>query len=856
MVVVALKGLAARKFRASLIALAIVLGVAMISGTYVLTDTINNGFNTIFKTQYKNADVIISGKAAFSNGGNGNQIEAPTFPDTVLAKVRSLPDVAFAAGSVNSQTVSLVDDKGKLISASNAPRLGFSLDPKTDMRFNPSKLVAGSWAAGADQVVIDQTTSKKKHLGVGDEIGVQVYGPVSRFRIAGVAKYSGNVSLGGVTFAIFDQPTAQRLFRKVGQLDAIQVQSKAGVSSKQLASQIRPLLPATATVRNAAAQVKEDKKNLGFITVIKYALLAFAGIAVFVGAFVIANTLGITIAQRMREFATLRTIGASRRQVLWSVLLEALIIGLIGSVVGLFLGLLLAKGLNRLFVAIGINLPQGTTVFATRTIVVSLLVGTLITVFASLRPARRATRVPPIAAVREGSVLPPSRFARYGPITSLVVLLVAIGLVSLGALAGGLATAPRLLAIGLGVLLLFFGVSMNASKVVRPLSNILGWPAREIGGAPGILARDNASRNPARTASTASALMIGLALVTFVALFAQGLRAPFEDAVNKLFVADYAITSSGSFAPISAGAGQALKGKPGVIVESAIRAGSAKFLGSVHDISAVDANVPKVVGLDWKLGNDSVPAQLGQSGFFTDSDYAKKHHFQLGSPLRIAFPSGQTASVRLLGTYEKPKGGTPFGEVILSTALFDKNVPRPQDQMVLINMTGGVNDTNTTTLKRDASGFADAKVQTRDEFKKNQEKPINALLNLLYVLLALSVIVSLLGIVNTLVLTVYERTREIGMLRAVGMTRRQVRMMIRYESIVTALMGAALGMVVGIFLAFLITHALSSQGIVFAVPYMQLVYFVVAAIVVGLLAAILPARRAARLNVLEALQYE
>jgi len=856
MIVVALKGLAARKFRASLIALAIVLGGARIIKTNVLTDTINNGFNTIFKTQYKNADVIISGKAAFSNGGNGNQIEAPTFPDTVLAKVRSLGDVAFAAGSVNSQTVSLVDAKGKLISASNAPRLGFSLDPKTDMRFNPSKLVAGSWAAGPDQVVIDQSTAKKKHLGVGDQIGVQVYGPVRPFQIAGIAKYSGNVSLGGVTFAIFDQATAQRLFRKIGQLDAIQVQSKAGVSSDRLASEIRPLLPSTATVRNAAAQVKEDKKDLGFISVIKYALLAFAGIAVFVGAFVIANTLGITIAQRMREFATLRTIGASRRQVLWSVLLEALIIGVIGSLVGLFLGLLLAKGLNRLFVAIGINLPQGATVFATRTIVVSLLVGTLITVFASLRPARRATRVPPIAAVREGSVLPPSRFARYGPVTSVVVLLVAIGLVSLGSLAGGLATAPRLLAIGLGVLLLFFGVSMNASKVVRPLANILGWPAREIGGAPGILARDNASRNPARTASTASALMIGLALVTFVALFAQGLRAPFEDAVNKLFVADYAITSSGSFAPISAGAGRSLKGKPGVTVESAIRAGSAKFLGSVHDISAVDANVTKVVGLDWKLGNDSVPARLGQTGFFTDSDYAKKHHFRLGSPVSVEFPSGQKTTVRLLGTYEKPKGGTPFGDVILSTSVFDKNVPRPQDQMVLINVRGGVSDANTATLKRDASSFADAKVQTRDEFKKNQEKPINALLNLLYVLLALSVIVSLLGIVNTLVLTVYERTREIGMLRAVGMTRRQVRMMIRYESIVTALMGAALGMVVGIFLALLITHALSSQGIVFAVPYLQLVYFVVAAIVVGVLAAIFPARRAARLNVLEALQYE
>src|SRR5207253_6405047 len=343
--------------------------------------------------------------------------------------------------------------------------LGFSLDPRTDMRFNPAKLVSGSWASGAHQVVIDKATAAKKQLGPGDRIGVQVYGPVESFQISGIAKYSANVSLGGVTFAIFDQPTAQRLFDKVGQLDAIQVQSKAGIATDRLAAEIKPLLPPTATVRNAAAQVKEDKKDLGFVTLIKYALLAFAGIAVFVGAFVIANTLGITIAQRMREFATLRTIGASRRQVLWSVLLEALIIGVIGSVVGLFLGLLLAKGLNRLFVAIGINLPQGATIFATRTIVVSLLVGTLITVLASLRPARRATRVPPIAAVREGSVLPPSRFARYGPLTSLVVLLVAIALLSLGSLASGLATAPRLLAIGVGVLLLFFGVSLNASRV-------------------------------------------------------------------------------------------------------------------------------------------------------------------------------------------------------------------------------------------------------------------------------------------------------------------------------------------------------------------------------------------------------
>ncbi|MDQ2981631.1 MAG: FtsX-like permease family protein [Actinomycetota bacterium] len=854
MFAIALKGLAGRKFRASLTALSVVLGVAMISGTYVLTDTMNAGFDTIFTQSYRNADVVISGKAAFTGGDVA--VQPPTFPEEVLTKVRALPDVAYAAGAIQSDQVKLIGKDGKVVATGGAPTLGFSADPK-DQRFNPTELTSGSWPSGPKQIAIDNGIAGKEGFSVGDEIGVQTTGAAQRFRIAGIVKFSGGTSIGGATFALFDPPTAARLFDKVGRLDAVRVQSKSGVPPAKLVSEIKPLLPRNTVVRNAAAQAAEDKKDVnGFISFLQYALLAFAGIALFVGSFVIANTLSITIAQRTREFATLRTIGASRRQVLWSVVLEAFVIGLAASVVGLFLGLGLAKLLNRLFVAIGIDLPQGSTVFATRTIVVSLLVGTLITLFASLRPARRATRVPPIAAVREGSVLPESRWAKYGPYTALAVLLAAVALVCVGSLAGGLATAPRLFALGGGVLLLFFGVSMNASKVVRPLSNILGWPAREIGGAPGILARDNAARNPARTASTASALMIGLALVTFVAIFGQGLRASFEGAVNELFIADYTLTSTNTFTPISATAGNALVGKPGASVVSAIRAGSARFLGSTHNLSGVEGNLPEVMNLTWVAGSDNVPAKLGKQGFFTDSDYAKAHHLSVGSSVSVQFPAGERVSLRMLGTYDKPQGGSPFGDAIISTALFDKHYPNPQDQMVLINTPDGVSDANTATLEDGVSGFADAKIATRDQFKKDFEGPINKLLNLLYVLLALSVVVSLFGIVNTLVLTVFERTRELGMLRAVGMTRRQVRMMIRYESIVTSLMGAALGIVVGTFLAVLIVHALSSQGIVFSFPLLQIVYFVLAAILVGILAAILPARRAARLNVLQALQYE
>jgi putative ABC transport system permease protein len=854
MLTVALKGLAGRKIRASLTAIAIVLGVAMISGTYILTDTINNGFNTIVVNSYKNADVVVSGQAAFKNT-NGNGVETPTFPASVLAKVRGLPDVAAAAGSVTSDSVKLIGKDGKVIDTGGAPSLGFSVDPR-EQQFNPTKLTSGSWPSGPDQVAIDKATASGEHFRVGDTIRLQAVGPQRSFRLSGIAELSGVGSIGGATFALFDLPTAQRVFDKPGQLDVIRIQSKAGVSNSKLVSEITPLLPATATVRDTNAQVKEDKKDLSFVSFFKYILLAFAGIALFVGAFVIANTLSITIAQRMREFATLRTLGASRRQVLWSVVIEALVIGILGSLAGLFLGLGLAKVLNKLFVTFGIDLPQGQTVFATRTVIVSLVVGTIVTLVASVRPARRATRVPPIAAVREGSVLPVSRFAKYGPMTALGILAAAIALVALGTLASGIATGPRLLMIGVGVLLLFFGVSMNSARVVRPLAAVLGAPARAIGGAPGILARDNATRNPSRTASTASALMIGLALVTFVAIFGQGVFKSFEDAVDQLFVADYAVTATNTFSPIDVAAGKSLVGKPGVSDVTPIRAGSAHFLGSDHDLTAVAPNVATGIRIDWKAGGSSVPGRLGMNGFFTDTDYAKSKHLHIGSPVSLEFPSGKRVNVRLIGTYEQPNGGSPFGDATISTRLFDQYIPRPRDEMVLINTPDGVSDANTATLESDVSGFADAKVQTRDEFKTNFIAPIKKILNLLYALLALSVIVSLVGIINTLVLTVYERTRELGMLRAVGMTRRQVRMMIRYESIVTALMGAALGMVVGVFLAALVTQALSGQGIVFAIPWLQLVYFVLAAIVVGILAAVIPARRAARLNVLKALQYE
>ena len=855
MMTVTLRGLAGRRLRATLTAFAIVLGVAMISGGYVLTDTINKAFDTIFQQSYKNADVVISGKAAFQNR-QGNGVDVPTFPESLLAKVRALPDVSYAAGDVGDDQTRLVDKNGKSISTGGAPNIASGVDPNGDQRFNPLTLKAGGWPSGPDEVAIDKSTADKKHFKIGDSIGVTSRGAERTFRISGIVDFSSVSSIGGATISVFDTPTAQRLFGKAGRLDFIRAQSKAGVPTSKLLSEIRPLLPPTAQAKDAAAQAKEDKKDVnGFLKIIQYTLLAFAGIALFVGSFVIANTLSITIAQRVREFATLRTIGASRRQILGSVVLEAFVIGAIGSIAGLFLGLGIAKLLNTLMTAVGIDLPQSGTVLATRTIVVSLVVGTLVTLLASLRPAARATRVPPIAAVREGFVLPPGRLARFRTLFGVLVTALGIGLLALGIFAHGQKVAQHLIELGLGLLLLFVGVSVFAPRIVPPLASLLGWPATRVGGAAGALARENAMRNPSRTASTAAAVMIGLGLVTFVALLGQGLRSSFESAVNRLFVGDYALTATNTFQPLTIKAEQALKRTPGVTV-SGIRAGSGKYLGKVHNLTAVEPNMNKVIRLDWKEGSNVVPAQLANDGMFTNDDYAKKQHLHVGSPVRIQVPSGQFIHVRVKGIFKNPKGGSPFAEATISASLFDSKFPRPQNEMALMNLRGGVTDSNTSALERQVRLFPDAKVQTESQFKKAFEKPINSLLSLLYALLGLSVIVSVFGVINTLVLTVYERTRELGMLRAVGMTRRQVRRMIRHESIVTALIGAALGIGIGFILAALVTTELSSQGFVFAVPYINVVLIVIAAIVVGILAAVRPARWASRLNVLEALQYE
>lgn len=905
----ALKGLLGRKLRTALTAFAIVLGVAMVSGTFVLTDSIDKAFDSIFTESRAGSTAVISGKSAFDLSDQSG-VTKPLLDESLLAKVRTVPGVGAAEGSVDGEA-QLIGDDGKAIVYGGAPNLGFSI-ANGDSVFNPLTLVEGTWP-GPDEVVIDQSTVDKEKLKLGETIGVQGDGPVERLRISGIVRFGSVSTIGGATLAGFDLPTAQKIFDKEGKLDEIAVAADQGVAETKLVQEIENVLPASAEIKLASEQAKEDASDTNeFITFLRGFLLAFAGIALFVGSFVIANSLSITIAQRTREFATIRTLGGSRRQVLTSIVIEALVVGALASVIGLVSGLLLAKGLFKLFDAVGFTLPNQGLLLETRTIVVSLLVGILVTLLASLRPAIRATRVPPIAAVREGATLPESRFARFRTPGSLALTALGFGALAYGLFGSDLGTKQVLLWMGVGALLIFIGVALFASRLVVPLAHAVGplaavatvivdvilIPVRivlmavklvfrgvrvvlsplgrllrrkpagepELGDREGVLPRplydgitvglgsNNARRNPQRTASTAAALMIGLALVTLVATLAAGITSTFRGAVDDIFTSDYAITAQNNFSPIPTDAAEAAAKAPGVEAVASTRTGEARIFDKTEFVTAVDPDADQVLTLKWKEGSQRTLATLGDDGAFVDADYAKDHDLRVGSPITVLVPSGKMLELKVKGIFDPPAGGSPFGRVTFSTQVFDREYESPKNLYTFVQMRGGINDRNTEALVSALKDFPNAKAQTREEFVDNQISGLNDILNILYVLLALSVIVSLFGIVNTLVLTVFERTRELGMLRAIGMTRQQVRRMIRHESVITALIGGVLGIALGIVLGALLIARV--DFIEFSLPVGQIIVFAIATIVVGVIAAIFPARRAARLDPLQALQYE
>jgi putative ABC transport system permease protein len=857
MIRVGLKGLLARRARAVLTALAVVLGVSMMSGTFVLTDSIQRAFDSIFQTSYAHTDAVVSARSGKTTW-NGS---SPTVTPGVLGRVRRLSGVAVAAGELidfDQQTpAQLLDRHGHVVTASGKT-FTFGVDPAYP-RFNPLTLASGHWARGPGEVVLDAETATRQGFTPGDAVRFTARGRDRTFRLVGTARFGGVGSI-GATIEIFDVPTAQHLLGVPG-YTSIYVTAEPGVTPLQVAGQIAATLPPSLQVKTGAEQANAAAHHTASaVKIIRYALLAFAGIALFVGAFVIFNTLSITVAQRTRELATLRTLGASRGQVLRSVLAEAVAIGLAASAAGLVLGVGIARGLSWVFDQLGASAPEAGTVIAPRTILVSMAAGTLVTVVAGFVPARRSTRVPPIAAVREGAPTSDTPLTRSLPVVGIVVFAAALGSVTAGALVGSLSVAVRLLLLGVGTIGTLLGVAMLAKHLVRPLARVIGWPASRFGGAAGELARRNAGRNPARTGATASALMIGVSLISFLAVLASGLSSSETTAIHHQLRGQYVITSGagdGGAAdqPFTYPAGVDPATWPAVASASTVRSGSAKLDAASATISGIEpATIARQYAFRWTSGSNRTVRALTGGQAILRRDFATSHHLATGDVVTMTV-AGRRRVERVVGIYSPPVFDPLLGEVLIDQESFDHAFAHRQNLYTFLT-TDRRSGTTLPALRKRLAGQPDLHIQTVSGFANGRAASTQTTLDLVYVLLGLAVVVSLFGMVNTLVLTTFERTREIGMLRAVGLTRRQTRRMIRHEAITTSLIGAVLGIGIGTLLAAIVTRAFAADGVAFSIPITTITVFLVLGVGAGVLSSVMPARRAARLDVLSALHYE
>jgi putative ABC transport system permease protein len=844
---VALRGFGARRMRVVLTAFSVALGVALIAGTYILTDTINHSFDRIFQNANAKTDVALSPKETIS-GDHGNSSSTPTIPASVLRRVQQVPDVAEASGGIFSQVV-LLKANGKRVGSTGPPNF---ISSTRSPRFEEFSFVVGRKPVRDGETAIDRSTAGRAHLKVGDRLKIVGAGPVATLRIVGLSEFAGQASFGGASVAATTLAEAQRLTGKQGRFDSISAAGDPGVSPARLKQEILQVAPRAVRVQtgkeDANRQSKEIRDNLSFL---RTGLLAFAFIALFVGAFLIFNTFSITVAQRTREFGLLRTLGAKRRQVLRSVIVESLVLGFAGAVTGLALGLVLAPGLKALFKSFGADLPASGTVIATRTVVVSLVIGVVVTLLSSLPPALRATRVPPIAALREGAVLPRGRFARFA--TPFAVVLTVLGAIGLAVgLFAGMSSSGALSLIGAGAAALFLGVALLTPKLVPPIAATVGAP---LPGVVGRLARENAVRQPGRTAVTAAALMIGVALVAFASIFAAGLRASVNKAVDTALAPRALIVqNTDGFSPIPRGTGAAVKRLPGVATVSPVTFSRARVGGKKANVSAIDpATIASVYRAELKSGTYR---DLDRGSVLVSKGYADSHHTKVGSTLRVTTPTGKHLPLVVRGVSDDKSG--LLTDLTVTNDLVHSAFGERDIALDFVALRAGADPARTqrTVTHLLDTRFPVAEALNAKQFKDNQAKGINQLLLLIYVLLALSLIVSLFGIVNTLVLSIHERTRELGMLRAVGASRRQVRRMVRYEAVITSLIGAIVGIGLGSLLAVAVGQPLVKDGFVVSFPVGTLIALVVLAALAGVVTAIGPARRAARLDVLRALAYE
>jgi putative ABC transport system permease protein len=853
---VTIKGLLAHKLRFLLTALAVMLGVAFMSGTLVLTDTISRTFDNLFADVNRGTDAYVRSRQSLSGEfGGPSRKQRGRVPASLVPEIETFDGAAVAEGRLQFYA-QLIDKKGDPVGSPGrgAPTFGFNWG--TVRRLNPYRLVSGGRAPqGPDQVVIDAASAKNAGFKVGDQVRILTQGPPKQYQIVGIAKFGDADSAAGSTAALFETPTAQAITGAGDQFDSISVVAKPGVSQETLKTRIAANLDnPTYQVLTGKEITKENQSDIqNALSFFNTALIVFALIALFVGSFIIFNTFSIVVAQRIREMALLRAVGASGRQVMGSVLSEAVLVGLFASVVGLAAGILLSTALKAMLSVFGFDIPAGGIVVSPRTVIVALLVGVGVTIISALMPARKASRVPPVAAMRDVAIEDRPRSARRA--------LIGVGINAIGVLAlfAGLFGGAGIQFVGLGALIVFIGVFVLGPVIARPVTGVIGWPLQRLRGMTGTLARDNAMRNPKRTSATAAALMIGVALVGFITVFAASTKRSIDTQVDRAFKADYVISTGAGFGGGFGGFSPALASDIAKLrqvgASSPLRFNQAEFAGARDFFVALQPQSANDL-FDMKVEAGRL-ADLGQGDSVAVSrTVADDHQWKIGSRVPVKFPNGSgSLAVRAIYGNGQNRGLSDYG---LSLATYDSHYTQQLDQQVYVKLASGVSPAEgRKAIDRVLKAYPNAKLQDRTQFKEAQAAQINQLLNLIYALLALAVIIALIGIANTLALSIYERTRELGLLRAVGMSRRQLRSTVRWESVIIALLGTLLGLVIGLFFGWAVVEALKDQGITeFAPPGGQLVLVVIIGGFAGVLAAIGPARRAAKLDVLRAVTYE
>jgi putative ABC transport system permease protein len=848
----ALRGLAARKLRAALTATAIVLGVAMVTGTYVLTDQIRNAFENIQSQAVEGIDVIVTPKEAFGS----DYAEQQTIDEGVVSKLERVEGVDAAYGQIGANGRLVID--GKAVDTAGAPSFVIGAAPA---RFNPLDTIAGRQPRADGEIAVLQQNAEKHHLDIGDRVGLATRDGVRPFRVVGVFSFGeGGSSLGGTSLVTIPPAQLQRLFDYEGQVSYVEVIASSGVTAEQLVPRLRRVLPGSLRVQTAQQNAQENADEIndsigGFLTP---ALLAFAGAALLVGAFIIFNTFSITVAQRSREFAVLRSLGATRGQVMRAMLIEALALGAIASVVGIAAGLAFAKLLSALFDVIGFGIPRSGLVLAPRTIVLSLVVGLVVTSLAALAPALRATRVAPVAAMSELAPEPSRAARRTRAVLTALTAIVGVGLLTKGLFGTGPATT-RLVSVAGGAVVAFVAVALSARYIAKPLASAIGIPIERVFRVPGHLARENAMRNPARTAITSAALMVGVGLVVFVAVFTAGVKSTFSGKIDELVKADVFVFSE-SFDPIPAATSREVAGVPGVahvasLLFDQIEVNGQKSNVTRDTITALEPEALKATyTFDWIDGDDSLVGRLGRNQALVEEQFAKAHDLEVGDGYRVLTPSNGRAWMRVMGIYRDPT-------ILQGTLVTPETlhlISRAKDPFGLFVDVADSADPKQVQagIEKALAAFPTASVKDKTGYKQTIEEQLNQIVYLLYALLAMSIVISLFGIANSLFLSIHERTREFGLLRAVGATTDQVRRVIRYESVITAVIGGLLGTGVGIVFAWLTTLALSEWDMSFSVPPGQLALIAVVAVIVGVVGAIAPARRGARIDVLASIRYE